>query len=97
MDDVNDFLSEGYSERKAIRMSLNKNRHVLDEIWDNESDMETDEDSESEDKERQDDDNDDSDEAWLTYFTFALYSNKAWCFISYFMYSIYSFYKNDYH
>lgn len=50
MDDVNDFLSEGYSERKAIRMSLNKIRHVLDEMWDNESDMETDEDSESEDE-----------------------------------------------
>lgn len=46
-------------------MSLNKNRHVLDEMWDNEIDMETDEDSESEDEERQDDDNDDSDEAWL--------------------------------
>lgn len=63
MDDVNDFLSEGNSEQKAIRMALNKNRHVLDEMWDNESDIETDEGSESEDKERQDDDNDDSDEA----------------------------------
>lgn len=63
MDGVNDFLSEGYSERKAIRTSLNKNRHVSDEMWDNENDMETDEDSESEDEERQDDDNDDSDEA----------------------------------
>lgn len=49
-------------------MALNKNRHVLDEMWDNESDMETDEDSESEDKERQDDDNDDSDAAWLTFY-----------------------------
>lgn len=51
MDDANDFLSERYSERKAIRMAFNKNRHVLDEMWDNESDMETDEGSESEDKE----------------------------------------------
>lgn len=57
-----------YSERKAIRLALNKNRHVLDEMWENESDMETDEDSESEDKERQDDDNDDSDAAWLTFY-----------------------------
>lgn len=63
MDDVNNFLSGGYSERKAIRMSLNKSRHVLDEMWDHESDTETDEDSESEDEERQDDDNDDSDKA----------------------------------
>lgn len=68
MDDVNDFLSEGYSERKAIRMSWDKIRHVLEEMWDNESDMETDKDSESEDEERQDDDNDDSDEAWLTFY-----------------------------
>lgn len=36
-------------------------------MWDNESDMETDEGSESEDEERQDDDNDDS-EAWLTFY-----------------------------
>lgn len=60
MDDVNDVLSEGYSERKAIRMALNKNRHVLDEMWNTERDMETDDGSESEDEERQDDDNDDS-------------------------------------
>lgn len=26
MDDVRDFLFEGYSERKAIRTALNKNR-----------------------------------------------------------------------
>lgn len=44
-------------------MSLNKNGLVLDEMWVNQSDMETDESSESEDEERQDDDNDDSDEA----------------------------------
>lgn len=63
MDDVNDFLSEGQIERNAIRMALKRNRHVLDEMWDNESDMETDEGLESEEEERQDDDNDDSDEA----------------------------------
>lgn len=44
-------------------MALKRNRHVLDEMWDNESDMETDEGLESEEEERQDDDNDDSDEA----------------------------------
>lgn len=48
-------------------MTINRNRHVLDKMWDNESDMETDEGSESEDEERQDDDNDDS-EAWLTFY-----------------------------
>lgn len=37
MDDVRDFLSEGQSERKAIRTALNKNRHVLEEMWDTES------------------------------------------------------------
>lgn len=58
MDDVRDFLSEGYSERKAIRTALNKNRHVLEEMWDTESDMETDEGSESEDEESQNDDSD---------------------------------------
>lgn len=68
MDDVIDFLSEGYSERKAIRMALNKNRHVSHEMWDAESDMETDKCSESEDEERQVDDNDDSDDAWLTFY-----------------------------
>lgn len=62
MDGVNDFLFEGYSEWKVIRMFLNKNCYVLDEMWDNESDMEIDEDLESEDEERQDDDNDDFDE-----------------------------------
>lgn len=58
MDDVRDFLSKGYSERKAIRTALNKNRHVLEEMWDTESDMETDEVSESEDEESQNDDSD---------------------------------------
>lgn len=58
MDDVRDFLSEGYSERKAIRTALNKNRHVLEEMWDTESEMETDEVSESEDEESQNDDSD---------------------------------------
>lgn len=58
MDDGCDFLSEGYSERKAIRTALNKNRHVLEEMWDTESEMETDEVSESEDEESQNDDSD---------------------------------------
>lgn len=58
MDDVRDFLSEGYSERKAIRTALNKNRHVLEEMWDTDSDMESDEGSESEDGGSQNDDSD---------------------------------------
>lgn len=58
MDDIRNFLSEGQSERKATRTALNKNRHVLEEMWDTESDMETDEVSESEDEESQNDDSD---------------------------------------
>lgn len=58
IDDVRNFLSEGYSERKAIRRALNKNRHVLEEMWDTGSHMETDEVSESEDEESQNDDSD---------------------------------------
>lgn len=63
VDDVRDFLSEGYSERKAIRTALNKNRHVLEKMWDTESDMETDKGSESEDEESQNDDSDEPQEA----------------------------------
>lgn len=36
MDDVGDCQSRGYSEHKSIRMTLNKNRHLLDEMWDDE-------------------------------------------------------------
>lgn len=61
MADVKDFLSEGYDARKAIRMALNKNRPVLEEMWDTESDMETDD--ESNDEEREDDDSDEPEEA----------------------------------
>lgn len=43
MDDVKDFLSNGYDARKAIKLALNKNRYLLQEMWDSESDMETDE------------------------------------------------------
>lgn len=43
---------------KAIRTAFNKNIHVLEEMWDTESDMETDEGSESEDEEGQNDDSD---------------------------------------
>ena len=48
MDDVKKFMSKGYDDRRATRMALNKNRPVLEEMWDTESDMETDDDSEDE-------------------------------------------------
>jgi uncharacterized protein YdaT len=43
MDDVKEFLSDGYEERKAIKMALHKNRPVLEEIWDDETDSEDEE------------------------------------------------------
>jgi hypothetical protein len=43
MDDVKDFLSEGYEERKAIRMALHKNRPVLEEMWDDETESDDEE------------------------------------------------------
>lgn len=33
-DDVKEFMSKGYDERRAIRMTLNKNRHLLEEMFD---------------------------------------------------------------
>jgi hypothetical protein len=50
MDDVGEFQSRGYNERKSIRIALNKNRHLFDEMWDDE--MESDDgDSESDEDE----------------------------------------------
>lgn len=57
MDDVMDFQSKGYGERKSIRMALNKNRHLLDEMWNDE--MEFDE----RDSETEEEDSDESEEA----------------------------------
>ena len=59
MDDVKEFMSKGYDERRAIRMALDKNRPVLEEMWDKESDMETDDDGEDE----EDDDSEKPEEA----------------------------------
>lgn len=36
IDDVSDFQSRGYCKRKSVRMALNKNRYLLDEMWDDE-------------------------------------------------------------
>ena len=33
-DDVKEFMSKGYDERRAIRMTLNKNRPLLEEMFD---------------------------------------------------------------
>ncbi|XP_033741828.1 uncharacterized protein LOC117328408 [Pecten maximus] len=57
MDDVTEFIDDGYGDSKAIKMALKKNRHVLEELWDDES-----EDEESED-DSEDDESDDDTEA----------------------------------
>ncbi|XP_069122470.1 uncharacterized protein [Argopecten irradians] len=48
MNDVTELIDDGYDDRKAIKMALKKNRHVLDEMWDGE-DSDGDEDEEEED------------------------------------------------
>ena len=49
MSGVEDFMDEGYGEDKAIKMSLKKNRHILEEMFDDEDD--SDESDEEEDEE----------------------------------------------
>jgi hypothetical protein len=63
MDDVQDFLSEGYGENKSIRMALKKNRHILEELWDDDTEMETDDtdDNEEDDEEEKEYDSEESD------------------------------------
>ena len=50
MSNVEDLMDDGYDEDKAIKMSLNKNRHLLEEIF-NEDDGEDDSDEEDSDEE----------------------------------------------
>lgn len=57
MNDVMNFQSKGYGERKSIRMALNKNRHLLDEMWDNEVEFN------ERDTETEEEDSDESEEA----------------------------------
>ena len=49
MSGVEDFMDEDYGEDKAIKMSLKKNRHILEEMFDDEDD--SDESHEEEDEE----------------------------------------------
>lgn len=56
MEDVQDFLSEGYDERKATRMALHKNRHILDEMWDDEAESEDEESDMEEDSDESEED-----------------------------------------
>lgn len=53
MDDVAEFHPKGYSEHKSIMMALNKNRHLIDGIWeeDDDSAMESEEYDDSETEE----------------------------------------------
>uniref|UniRef100_A0A8W8LPV5 Uncharacterized protein n=1 Tax=Magallana gigas TaxID=29159 RepID=A0A8W8LPV5_MAGGI len=55
--------SKGYSEHKSIMMALNKNRHLIDGIWeeDDDSAMESEEYDDSETEESQSDDTDEED------------------------------------
>lgn len=68
MRDVKNFLSDGYNEQTSVKMALNKNRHLLEEGW-NEDDTDSekeDADSEEEgvdseeDKDKQESDNEES-------------------------------------
>lgn len=56
MEDVQDFLSEGYDERKATRMALHQNRHILDEMWDDEAESEDEESDMEEDSDESEED-----------------------------------------
>lgn len=63
MDDVAEFQSKGYSEHKSIMKTLNKNRYLIDGIWeeDDDSAMESEEYDDSETEESQSDDTDEED------------------------------------
>ena len=56
MSGVEDFMDDGYGEDKAIKMSLKKNRHILEEMFDDEDD------SDGEDSDEDDDEEEDSEE-----------------------------------
>ena len=67
MRDVKQFLSDGHNEQASVKMALNKNRHLLEEGWNEDTDSEKEDvDSEEEevdseeDKESQESDNEES-------------------------------------
>ena len=64
MEDVNKLMIDGYTLTRSIRMSLNKNRHILEEMWsdDDTSDDDDDEEEEDDDGEEEDDDDEIEDE-----------------------------------
>ena len=64
MEDVNKLMTDGYTLTRSIRMSLNKNRHILEEIWsdDDTSDDDDEEEEEDDDGEEEDDDDETEDE-----------------------------------
>lgn len=54
---MRDFLSNGYNDQASIKMVFNKNRHILEDGW-NEKDTDSEEentDSEEEDSQESDD------------------------------------------
>ena len=67
MEDVNKLMTDGYTLTRSIRMSLNKNRHILEEIWsdDDTSDEEEEEEEEDDDGEEEDDDDETEDEDYV--------------------------------
>ena len=64
MEDVNKLMTDGYTLTRSIRMSLNKNRHILEEMWsdDDTSDDDDEEEEEDDDGEEEDDDDETEDE-----------------------------------
>ena len=63
MLDVENLLDDGYGVDKAIKMSLKKNKHVLEEVFDEDDSDEDDSDEDNSDEEDEDDsDEDNSDE-----------------------------------
>ncbi|KAK3106137.1 hypothetical protein FSP39_013511 [Pinctada imbricata] len=59
MDDIEEFIDEGYDIHHATKLSLNKNRHLLEEMWDDDDEMEVDQ--KESDEEESDEDSDDND------------------------------------
>lgn len=78
MRDVKHFLSDGYNEQASVKMALNKNRHLLEEGWNEEDTDSEKEDTDSkeedvdseEDKDSQESDNEES--SWTVIRTISL-------------------------
>ena len=72
MSNAEDILDNGYDEDKAIKMSLNKNRHLIEEMFD-EDDGEGDSDEDSDEEDDEEDDSGDEERAMNNYFIIIVY------------------------